>query len=98
MNKQRIPSLENFVSESIVTEGGKWQTKNLTSELYNFWASLDVASNNLSSYMDDMNKGKEPDALWSLKIAHDELIDIKKILDINIKAIAQELKEKNQIR
>jgi hypothetical protein len=64
------------------------------------WASLDVASTNLSEYMDAANRGKETDALFSLKVAYDELTDLmkSKTIEKQLKAIAEELREKNAIR
>lgn len=89
----------NKVSES-VNEGGKWETENLKTDFYNFWASLDLAASNISHYMDDMNKGKTQDALYSLKVAYEELTEILKKKDIekNIKNIELELRDKNAIR
>ena len=64
------------------------------------WASLDVAAQNLSDYMDDANKGKEVDALFSLKVAYDELTDLmkSKAIEKQLKAMEAELKEKNALK
>ena len=71
-----------------------------SSSFYNMWASLDVAAQNLSDYMDDANKGKEKDALFSLKVAYDELTDLmkSKAIEKQLKAMEAELKEKNALR
>jgi hypothetical protein len=91
-----------FESEIInIDEAEKWSTKNLDKNtFYNMWASLDIVSTNLSHYMDDSNKGKEADALFSLKVAYDELTDLmkSKAIEKQIKAIEAELKEKNVLK
>jgi len=93
-----------FESEEVNegTFGAKWPlTDKIDSNtFYNMWASLDVAAANLSSYMDDANRGKESDALFGLKVAYDELSDLMKTKTIEkqLKAIEAELKEKNALR
>jgi hypothetical protein len=92
-----------FESEIInIDEAAKWPlTDKIDSRtFYNMWASLDVVSNNLSDYMDDANRSKEADALFSLKVAYDELTDLmkSKAIEKQIKAIEAELKEKNVLK
>jgi hypothetical protein len=89
----------NKVSES-VNEGGKWETENLKTDFYNFWASLGIVHSNISYFMDDMNKGKTQDAVYSLKVAYEELTEIFKKKDIEkyIKNIELELRDKNAIK
>lgn len=89
-------------NEAEVNEAAKWPLTDKidSSTFYNMWAALDVAASNLSDYMDDANKGKEKDALFSLKVAYDELSDLmkSKAIEKQLKAIADELKEKNVLR
>jgi hypothetical protein len=91
-----------FESEIVsIDEAEKWSTKNLDKNtFYNMWASLDVASTNLSEYMDAANRGKQTDALFSLKVAYDELTSLmkSKTIEKEIKAIESELREKNVIK
>jgi hypothetical protein len=85
---------------NVVNEAGKWETENLKADFYNFWASLDIAASNISNFMNDMNKGKTQDAVYSLKVAYEELTEILKKKDIekNIKNMELELRDKNAIR
>jgi hypothetical protein len=93
---------ENAVNKDSIDEAAKWPLTDKidSSTFYNMWASLDVASQNLSDYMDEANKGKEKDALFSLKVAYDELSDLmkSKTIEKQLKAIAEELKDKNVLR
>jgi hypothetical protein len=90
------------IDEAGKSFGAKWPlTDKIDSNtFYNMWASLDVASTNLSEYMDEANKGKDADALFSLKVAYDELTDLlkSKTIEKQLKAIEAELKEKNALR
>ena len=85
-----------------VNEAAKWPLTDKidSSTFYNMWASLDVAAQNLSDYMDEANKGKENDALFSLKVAYDELTNLmkSKAIEKQIKAMEAELKEKKAIK
>jgi hypothetical protein len=92
-----------FESEIVnIDEAAKWPLtdKINSSTFYNMWASLDVASTNLSDYMDEANRGKDADALFSLKVAYDELTSLmkSKTIEKEIKAMEAELREKNVIK
>jgi hypothetical protein len=99
---KHIPTFENFTNEesAAVNEAGKWESANLKQDFYNFWASLDVATSNISHFMDDMNKGKTQDALFSLKVAYEELTDLlkKKEIEKYLKNMELELRDKNAIK
>lgn len=97
---KHISTFDSFLNEDSINEKAKWESRNLTMDFYNLWASLDVACSNLSHYMDDMHKGNEQDALFSLKVAFDELQDLLKTKQIEkqLKPIEQELKDKNVLR
>lgn len=90
------------IDEATKSFGAKWPlTDKIDSNtFYNMWASLDVASTNLSEYMDEANRGKETDALFSLKVAYDELTDLmkSKVIEKQLKAMEAELKEKNVLK
>jgi hypothetical protein len=85
-----------------INEAAKWPLTDKidSSTFYNMWASLDVVSNNLSDYMDDSNRSKDADALFSLKVAYDELNDLmkSKTIEKQLKSIEAELKEKNVLK
>jgi hypothetical protein len=85
-----------------INEAAKWPLTDKidSSTFYNMWASLDVASANLSDYMDEANRGKDADALFSLKVAYDELTDLmkSKAIEKQLKAIEAELKEKKALK
>jgi hypothetical protein len=96
-----MKSFEKFIIEEKLDEGAKWASKNLDlNNFYNLWASLDVASSNLSHFMDDMNKGKTQDALFSLKVAYEELQDLlkSKTIEKQLKNIEAELRDNNAIK
>jgi len=92
----------NLFESETVNEAAKWPLTDKidSSTFYNMWASLDVVSNNLSDYMDDANRSKDADALFSLKVAYDELTDLmkSKTIEKQLKAIEAELKEKNVLK
>jgi hypothetical protein len=102
MFRYYVNLFEGAVNEDSIDEAAKWPlTDKIDSKtFYDMWASLDVASQNLSDYMDEANKGKEKDALFSLKVAYDELSDLmkSKTIEKQLKSIAEELKDKNVLR
>lgn len=95
-----MKSFEKFILEGKLNEAGKWESKNLSKDFYNLWASLDIASSNLSRFMDDMNIGKNQDALFSLKAAYEELQDLlkSKKIEKQLKSIEVELRDNNAIK
>lgn len=113
--KQHIINFEHFINETKnefsesdfnesknVNEAGHWETesKYFNKDFYDFWASLDLISSNISRYMDDMNKGKQQDALFSLRVAYEELVEMTKTKEMKkfMSLIHMELVDKNVLR
>lgn len=96
-NVNKIEKFENFLNEKKINEAGKWESKNLSKDFYNLWASLDLIANNLGLFMDDMNKGKSDDAFFSLDVAYTELIELLKSNEIKkiLPKIEKELKDRS---
>lgn len=95
-------SESDFNESKNVNEAGHWETesKYFNKDFYNFWASLDLISSNISRYMDDMNKGKQQDALFSLRVAYEELVEMTKTKEMKkfMSLIHMELVDKNVLR
>jgi len=93
-----LKEVKKIVKEEMLNEAGKWSTKNIDEKFYNFYASADMVSSNLERYMSDMNKGKQDDALFSLKVSYDEMPQLLKYIKKYRDAIEQELKENNKLK
>lgn len=95
MKKSELVKIIREEYKKVLTEAGKWHTRNIDANFYNFWAFLQTAQDFLGGYMDKMNANKEKAAYNDLKEGLDELRYIQKNIDNIVKSIEKELKDYN---